>query len=165
MNEVFLDAVDAKKASDVPHLTDAERAALGIAWEHGAEALSPLDKAQTILALLHRAPMTKGAHPYQDAALLMRLRNALAHAKTEWVVTSTSHPGDTASVQRFEAQLGGRVKDNPLTGPGNAYFPDRVLSGDCARWALSSAVDLMDAVHNAMGAASPFDHVRSRFPA
>jgi hypothetical protein len=161
-NEVFLDAIDNQRSAQ--HFSGADLTALKGAWTAGVERLAPLDKCNVILATLRRPPLVAGSAPLQDARLLFKVRNELMHAKTQTVVTQTNHPGTTPSRQKFEAQLGQRFTDNPLAGPGNAYFPDRMFSAGCARWAVASAVTYLDTLNSAIGRTPPYEHVRPRLP-
>ena len=44
----------------------------------------PLERYQTILHLLHKAALGKGEQPWQDAAILIQLRNEITHYKSQW---------------------------------------------------------------------------------
>jgi hypothetical protein len=43
-----------------------------------------LDRFQLVLYMLNKTPFNRGAHPYQDTSLLVRLRNELVHYKPQF---------------------------------------------------------------------------------
>lgn len=162
VNEFFLDCETNEKS--IAHLRVDEREAVVAAWHAGADKLSALEKTALLLALLRRPPMERGKRTYQEGVLLFKLRNALMHAKAEWVTTMTSHPGKQPSRQPLEAQCRGKFSDSPFSGPGNAFFPSRMLSADCAKWAVRAAVVYMDEVFRRVGSKATYEHVRSQLP-
>lgn len=87
--------------------------------------------------------LDKGAEPYQSAALLIGLRNALVHYKSESVADDVEH--------RFTKTLRGRFPDNRLMkGSGNPWWPDHALGAGCVQWAFESARALADVVADAL---------------
>lgn len=69
-----------------------------------------------------------GKGPAQSFKTLVKLRNAIVHAKSEW--------RDDANLSRaLRASCGTRFSENPyLSGP--AYFPDKCTSAAAAQWAV-----------------------------
>lgn len=103
-----------------------------------------LDKIQLLLVFAGKEKLDKGAQPFQDAALLLALRNALVHFRPESVAADGDH--------RFTKALRGRFADNALmSGSGNAWWPDRALGAGCATWAFHSAKAIADAISDKMG--------------
>ena len=115
---------------------------------------SALARFDLILHLLKKPPLDKGVHPYQDAALVARLRNELVHYKSRWGTDMTG------SKLRAALQLLGHVAP-PFTSPGMAFFPQRCLSADCGAWALASAIAFLETFYEALGIASPFVNYRA----
>jgi hypothetical protein len=91
-----------------------------------------LDKYVAALACCSAHPLDRGAAPFQDAELLVRLRNALMHFTPRSVAEDDPHELGDILKKRF--------KPNPLMGQsGNPYFPDKCLGAGCAAWAFRSA--------------------------
>ena len=86
------------------------------------EPKSTLLKYQTALILARVGPLLTGQAPYQDAAALLALRNALIHFKPEWDTELDEHA-------KLEQWLAGKFTANPFATPGDAFFPKRCLAG------------------------------------
>ena len=110
-----------------------------------------LDKYQVALLVAGKSGFDPGQQPYQDAALLVRLRNALVHYRPEWTVTI----GWEKEVEKLEKQLRGKFQVNPLTGAGNPFFPDRCLGSGCAKWSATTAATYLNHFHERIGLPSP----------
>lgn len=96
-----------------------------------------------MLLFAEKDELDKRAEPYQSAALLTSLRNALVHYKSESVAGDVEH--------LFTKALRGRFPDNRLmTGSGNPWWPDHALGAGCAEWAFESAKALGDVVADAL---------------
>ena len=125
----------------------------------GLDILSKYD-----LALLLFGKNTfKGVEPYQSAILAKQLRNSLVHAMPSTSTTYSTIEDFAIEPPEFEKKLKGKFIENPLTGPGNAFFPDKILSADCARWAFHSCLSFSDKFFKELGIKPPYDHVRKNF--
>jgi len=147
INELFQDAHDGHGLTGDGYIAPlAERTiALMAGWwaetDGGFERV--LSKYQLLLLFAEQPELDKGAEPYQSAALLMGLRNALVHYRSESVAADVEH--------RFTKALRGRFPDNRLmTGSGNPWWPDHALGAGCAQWAYTSAKALADVVAEAL---------------
>jgi hypothetical protein len=117
--------------------------------------LKALEKWQFLLIFADKPRLDAGASPYQDASLLVTLRNLFAHAKPETV--SAGEPN------RIERMLRRKFDDNRLmAGSSNPWWPDHCLGHGCADWAISSALALADAVSGELGISPNYDRVRAR---
>jgi hypothetical protein len=90
-----------------------------------------LDKFQITLHLLGREGFDQGAKVYQDAKMLVGLRNELVHYKPQrrWA-------GDDIEPDKWARGLASkRFSLNPFSNEGGPFFPDRCLSHGCAVWA------------------------------
>lgn len=106
--------------------------------------LGPLEKWQWLLECCGHARLDRGAAPAQDAALLVRLRNALVHFKPENVAADEEH--------ELEKCLRGKFPDNELMeGSGNPWWPSHGLAHGCSQWAVRSAKELADRVMDEVG--------------
>lgn len=82
-------------------------------------------------------PYDRGSAPYEDVALLVRLRNWQVHYRSRTIT-----PSDTAGLG---PKLAGRFEESRLMADaGNPFFPDKALGAPCARWCVSSARDFAD---------------------
>lgn len=156
INEIFADAGDDQREhiyqlGDVIFL-------LKRMWTLGVPktaSYSILDKYQIALALADKKEFDKGAAPYQDVRLLIRLRNALVHYEPEYTAR------DSSSSKRLEQNLQGRFPLNPLTGSRTPFFPELCMSHGCAKWAVESSVKFVDDFCGQLGLTPVFDGIRS----
>jgi hypothetical protein len=90
-----------------------------------------LNRWLAVLQLLHRPSFDKGAQPFQDADLLVSLRNEIVHHKSKW--------GGTLSKKALMTQLMTKRFGVPAwVQHGHNEFPFRVLVADCALWAAAT---------------------------
>src|SRR5262249_37426353 len=80
----------------------------------------------------------KGVAPYQDAQLVIDLRNELVHARAQ-----TASVADKDQVERRRL-MRPKFAPNKKAAAGDPYFRDHNLSADCAEWAVRSARALAD---------------------
>lgn len=158
VNELFQDAVDEHNLSGdgylAPLSTDTHLL-MARMWQamDGGRGLGPLDKYDLLLAAVGMASLDRGRQPYQDAQMLVKLRNAVAHYQPELLFTDVSH--------RMAAQLGGKFSANVLmAGAGNPWWPDHCLGAGCAAWAIQTATALADHVANAVGITPNYQRTR-----
>jgi len=122
---------------------------------------SILEKYTFALLLCNKEPFTKSSSPYQDINSLVFLRNALTHYKLK---PHTTGKDIDYEVSKIESKLKGRFDLNPfLTGPANAFFPDRCLSYGCAKWAIESSITFTDTFFRNMGLLIPYEYYRRNF--
>jgi len=113
-----------------------------------------LDKFQLVLHLLGREPFDRGAGPYQDADLLVKLRNVLVHSKPSWEAWGVPEDKLMKSLLGKHFSTHPFINVNPTTlAP---FFPDRCLGADCARWALHAARSFGDAFFDRLGVAPAY---------
>lgn len=148
VNELFQDAADDHGSSSdgyVAPLSPRTRELMREWWVASGEGFERLlDKIQLLLVFAEKDQFERGAQPFQDAALLIGLRNALIHYRPESIAADTDH--------RFTKSLRGRFDDNALmSGSGNAWWPDHALGAGCARWAYDSAKLIGDALSDKLG--------------
>ena len=125
INELYQDAADRHMGYIAPLPSEAVRALAG-AWAQGIDRLRMLQKYQIACHLTRAEPFDPGTEPFQLAALLVRLRNALVHYRPE---TRTAQDADS-----FERALASRFPENALMAgsKGNPYFPDKCLGAGCS---------------------------------
>ena len=143
INELFQDASDGHHAYIDP-LDSSTQSLMATYWELTDEgtraALGILDRYQLLLNFARKESFPKGELPYQDAALLVELRNRLVHYKPEDVSGSDVH--------RLQKKLTGKFPLNALMeGSSNPFFPDKGLGHGCAQWAVVSSKSFLDEFH------------------
>jgi hypothetical protein len=113
---------------------------------NGGERLQALSKYQLLLAFAGHDPLDRGTQPYQDAQLLVTLRNALIHYKPE------DRPAFEETPHNMEKKLRGKFDDNPfMAGASDAWWPNHCFGYGCASWAYTAAVRLADRVCDDIG--------------
>lgn len=106
--------------------------------------LSALDKYQLALRFCGREPFKKDENPYQDANLIIKLRNTLIHYKPESFSPDKPH--------KLGNQLKGKFPENNLVSKSaNPYFPDKCLGYGCANWSCKSMEKFTDAFFQKLG--------------
>jgi hypothetical protein len=76
----------------------------------------PLERYQTILHLLHKAPLGKGEQSWQDTAVLIQLRNEITHYKSQW-----GQQMERKDLFRSLQKL--RLKKPPFISTNTNFFP------------------------------------------
>ena len=119
-----------------------------------------LDRFQLALLLLRRPAFDIGAQPYQDAVLLVRLRNELVHYTPQFRSGASSEPTLSAEAKWLRCLESKRFSINPFTGEGNPFFPDKCLCHGCTMWAWNAAVTFCDSFFNEIGVTPMYDNSR-----
>jgi hypothetical protein len=91
---------------------------------------------------------------------LLELRNAIVHYEPEWQPAGIESDPNDLWVKRLQ----GKFPENPLTGAGNPFFPDKCLSHGCALWAVSGALKFADRFYATFDGQPPYDAIRSEVP-
>jgi hypothetical protein len=148
VNELFQDAYDEHNLTEgyLAPLPDEAIEAMAATWwgtDEGSK-LNALEKWQLIRIFAGSEPLDRGAAPYQDAQLVVQLRNAVVHYRPESIGADEPH--------KMEERLKGKFADNRLMeGSGNAWWPSYCLGHGCAEWAARSALALADRVCGDLG--------------
>jgi hypothetical protein len=144
INELYQDAAD-KYESYIQPLSPKAKTDLAKLWSKAkGRDMRILDKFQKALALAGERGFPKGRQPYQDAALVIRLRNELVHYRPKTL--------SAASVPKLQAQLMQKFPPNRLMASvANPWFPDKCLGAGCALWATKAAKDFADAFFSKLG--------------
>jgi hypothetical protein len=107
-----------------------------------------LCKYNLVLDLLHKPPRKRGERPYQDADLLIRLRNELIHYKSKW--------GEQMDREKVFSRLEQLRFDKPVfIHPSLNFFPHRCLSASLASWSVTTSVEFIDAFYRNLDTTSP----------
>ena len=142
VNEVFADCADGRPPVGLPSDRVSRLAGL---WRGGAvPRASPLAKAEAALVVCDAESM-KGSHHHEDADLVRAIRNEFVHAEPEDVVVVTTLPGAQPTDKKLWERLRGRFDLHPTMGNAEAmFFPSKITSASCARWARHSVIAYLD---------------------
>ncbi|GAA1806100.1 hypothetical protein [Actinomadura chokoriensis] len=139
VNEVFQDAADAHPGR-LGSLDGRSQGIMKEFWdasEGGSRYVGVLEKYQMALLLAGKAKFDRGSDPYQDASMLIYLRNRLVHFRPQTVTHGEE--------MNEEKRLRGRFVENPLmVNMGNPWFPFKCMGAGCAEWAWKSSLALAD---------------------
>jgi len=163
INEVFADAADNQhKSEHIRQLDKETRDLLASLWEveSYARTASTIDKYQSALKLGKKAMLEKGKNTFQDAKVLIDLRNALVHFKPEWVIADTGRV-DQSDLHILEKKLKNKFALNPFLRDARPLFPTLCMSHGCAKWAVDSAVTFVERFYQEMGMTIPLATIRS----
>jgi hypothetical protein len=155
INELFQDVADGH-ASYVSGLDTGSKRIMSEFWTftegRNRSAFSLLDKYQIDLTFLRRPQFESGHRPFQDASLVVRLRNELVHYEPSSLGGETEHT--------LARQLAGKFDDNTLMrGSGNPWFPDKCLGHGCANWAVRAIVAFADEFFGRIGVEPNYQRV------
>lgn len=134
INEIFDDVADGHSGYVDPLTPDCARLLAGLWKQRNVERWSILDKYQLALLCSGIDEFETGAQPYQDAKILVDLRNDLTHARPE---TRASFDEEQ---QNMRKRMTAKFKPNRLMeNAANPFFPDHYLGVGCADWAVKTA--------------------------
>ena len=142
INEIYADCSEEGASWHLLESSPTHRKIIGSLWCDEIRRLPTLRKYQLALRSGSLAEFDEGQAPYSDAALQVRLRNALVHYEPDWVYTERSDgtPLQQDQMHKWERALRAKFDLNPLAGEKYPFWPERCLSAGCARWS-TMAVD------------------------
>lgn len=129
----------------ISRLSGEQISRLAALWRAGADRLAVMSKFQIILGVLDRQQLDPGRQPYQDAYLVVRLRNDLVHYKPELIERDLGTPGE------LKHWLGGKFEGNPFVPTDVAGLLDWYLGAGCAVWAVRSCLAFADDFYSRLG--------------
>jgi hypothetical protein len=144
INEFYKDAYDKHGLTDDGYLVPLSAGtvqAMAATWSGSNEGskLNALEKWQLMQIFSGQEPLDRGSQPYQDAQLVIQLRNAILHYRPEHVAAAEPH--------KMEERLRGKFPENRLMeGSANPWWPSHCVGHGCAEWAARSALALADQV-------------------
>lgn len=120
-----------------------------------------LERYQKVLQLLGRKQFDRGARPFSEAKLLMRLRNELVHYKPQW---RPEHSDERRSTDQHNLVVGlmeRKFTPNPFYADSmNPYFPQKCLGHGCTSWAWKSALKFADCFFSRVGTTWMYENAR-----
>ena len=118
---------------------------------------SPLQRYETILHLLHKVPLRRGEQPWQDTAILIQLRNQIAHYKSQW-------GQQIEGKDLFKSLRNLRLKKPSFIISTNTnFFPHQCLSAECAAWSVRTAVKFINVFYERLEVRSPLSAFMGQF--
>jgi hypothetical protein len=156
INELFQDIADGHE-SYVANLDADSKRLMSDFWQfteqRNRSAFNLLDKYQIALTFLRKQQFASGHQPYQDAAVVVKLRNELVHYKPRSLGGDVEHT--------LAKQLTRKFQDNTLmSGSGNPSFPDKCLGYGCAEWSIHSATVFTDEFFGRIGVVPNYQRVQ-----
>jgi len=156
INEIFKDAADSQGEFIAPIDAGSRKmfkAFWDLAEDQNRSRFSALEKYQIALTFCRKDQFSNNYLGYQDAKLVIQLRNELMHYKPE------SFGGDVR--HRFEKKLKHKFPENQLmSGSGNPYFPDKCLGSGCAEWAVKASKAFVDEFCAKLGISLNYQQVK-----
>ena len=149
INGIFLAVVDAQPMEAAEGIAPKAVTAMKNLWNatRSIEREPVLDKYQAALAAVGKPQaMRKGDRICQHVQTVLDLRHALLHYNPGWQGSAPNH---------FQSRLN-QLPDNPQLTSG-PWFPNQVLSADCADWTCNVCVAFVDAWSGHMGLKNPPD--------
>jgi hypothetical protein len=117
---------------------------------------SVLDRYRFVLHCLRKPSLNQGEQPWQDTAMVVRLRNELVHYKSRW--------GGDLDRSKFLQALQSKKHPKPAFIPdGTNFFPRRCLSAACAFWSARSSFAFLDAFYARLGFPARLEPFRAYF--
>jgi hypothetical protein len=144
INEIFLDANI--------HLVSAV-AEIENNWPT-IEKTEILEKFRTAMEMAGTKKMNKGIPVYQNAHLLIDMRNALVHFKPEWSHEKKGH-------FRIENKIHNQFPLSPFW-QGVKAFPEKCMSYGCAKWCVGSAMEFAETFCQETGIVNKYLHFKNR---
>lgn len=116
------------------------------------ENLDALKRYAAVIHLLGKPAFDRGAQPWQDAQLLIRLRNEITHYK--------SRSGAEMDRASLYAALIAKATPRPPFWPerGMNFFPLHCFSAARAAWAVTTTMSLISAVYARLEVQSPLSN-------
>jgi hypothetical protein len=105
-----------------------------------------LKKYQEALRISGKEPFLEDVNPYEDAGLVIKLRNEITHFKPTTVILG-EHSG-----HELEDKLKDKFEWNHLMdGSRNHFIWDKCLGAGCAEWTVGTVKAFADEFHRKLG--------------
>lgn len=158
INELFADAVE-NHEGHVKGLDEVTIADFAEFWKLGIprRASYPIhQKYQVALTVARRPLFDAGTAPYQDAAILVQLRNNLIHYEPAWVLEIDTGAPEAVTTPQLARKLEGKFAPSPLP----LSSATKLFGHGCSEWSVLLSVAFADEFFKRMGLLPPYDHVR-----
>jgi hypothetical protein len=158
INEIFADSID--HPTNLQGLSNIQLIAQ-MAKHSAIEQAKTINKYNLLLALCGKNEIELDRLPGQSIRILIDLRNELIHYKPVWLDSESNEDYSINNEPKISKSLRGKFPDNPLTGLGNPFFPDKALSYGCAKWAVTSGLAFTDEFYSRLGINSLYHKSRN----
>lgn len=147
INEAWSDAEELAGGSidSVPRPT---RAIMADLWNRGIPRTATypiLEKFDLAHVMIRQVGLAKGSHRWRDAAHVVLLRNALIHYEPTWQQHDMTAGASPPAADKRYKTLRRRFAENPISGTGDPFYPNKLLGHGCAEWCFRSALTFADA--------------------
>lgn len=154
INEIFSDADDGG-FNPLHWLNPHQIDLLARMWRRGIPRTSRypiLEKYQITLELLSYATFDEGRNPYQDAQLVIQLRNSLVHYEPETLILRLPEEVNHDNLHNLEKKLHNKFSSRPQReGISSTWWPYQCLCAECAKWAATTAISLITSMNERTG--------------
>ena len=160
INELFVDATELEQGelvgTLVGRLTPTVKKLMAEMWSLGvprSASFPILQKFNIALTLARKNLLDDDL--YQEANLVIKLRNALTHFEPVWTLEST--PYSTTYYEIYKGTPSKKLNSlenkfsNPLVAQSEPFFPNRCLCHACAQWAVTSCLKFAKAFYSRIG--------------
>ena len=113
------------------------------------------ERYRIVLETLGRPAISPDGQLWQDADLVVRLRNELVHYKSRW-------GSEPCQPDLFAALKGKQLKRPAFMEAGSTFFPHECLSAARAAWAVRSCCSFLDEFYLNLGIPGRLDPFRER---
>ncbi len=174
INEIFSDSAHDFRTSHHQNPLTFERQLMAKMWDIGiprTAAYSILEKYQIALTLNNKSLFDKGSSVYQNADLLIKMRNNLIHTEPQNVIWASNLDEKTGTADRINKDSPSKNLTNGLTGKfpeskfmkgfGNSFFPDKYLGYGCAKWTVESTLAFADNFFERIEMKAPYENYRN----
>lgn len=115
-----------------------------------------LERYTLVLHLLKKEPLDRLTAHWENALLLVRLRNTVVHYKSRW-------NREVEGTKLLAGLRGLRHPRPPFVPVNSTFFPHQCLSAACAAWAAQTALEFLKAFYTNLGFRERLSYVESYF--
>lgn len=171
--ELFTDAVDGQNMAEFGTPAFSVRPRLSYAWTSRPTILRrllgrptrqlsrapTLEKFQVALDCMDKSRFNKGQTPFQEAAALISLRNALVHPKPETLTVLSSIPENPITMSQVQLRMRPLLPDHPwFVGEASDEW---LTSAGAAKWGVTTAIRFADDFCKRTELKAPYHNVRA----
>ena len=146
INEILRDCAEVHM-SYIKSIPSDKIKVLAVYWsqtEDNTNFQSTLEKYQTVYNVITSNNLDKSKNPYQDVALVIKLRNMIIHYKPR----TLGHEDPSKFINAIKGKF---VECKIYKDSGNPYFPDKCLGVDCSKWVFNSVKSFTDIFFGSLG--------------
>lgn len=141
VNEVYVDAAEALEGVDpLPSTFNGQLAARWRTWRTPDRSRDDdpalIKKIRLSLESAYKPHAAPALAELDDLELLVELRNALTHGKSEYLRHGAVENTRQKRLGRLQSRLTGKFPDSKTAAPDAAYMWSRCLGAGCARWSI-----------------------------